>query len=136
LKRSVTGLAALAFLAACTTDVPPSNPYGPHGLPQTQRAAYCQGSGEIRITPCPVLLKNARGIAVTVSGPHVRFAKPGAGCNDVCFFKKVSDTKWKALPGYMCGTVEAQFTALNAAKHRLGFVYLKVTNQHCEDAHD
>jgi hypothetical protein len=130
--RRIVRLAVLPLLAACSSGALPSGQRTATFVPQVRAAAYCQGSSKIRVHPCPVTLKNVRGVVVTVSGPHVKFVKPGAGCSDVCSFRKVIDTKWRVLPGLFCGSIEAQFTALNPAKRRIGVAYLRVTNRYCE----
>jgi hypothetical protein len=130
--RGAIRFGALSLLAACSSGSGPFNFFETIASPQAQPAAYCQGSSKIRVDPCPVLLKDVHGVVVAVSGPRVKFAKPGAGCGYVCSFRKTSNTKWRVLPGIFCGNIEAQFTALNAAKHRIGVAYLRVTNHYCE----
>jgi hypothetical protein len=139
----ITIIAGSVLLASCGSAQQGSTlgaGVGPAGMPMITPLKDCNGTGGVKVKPCPVHLNRHTkdGIVVTVKGPGVVNSYLGKlnGCHNgqLCYNAErygSSYTKWLITPGQSCGNADVEFDAVNASGGEVGYYFLKVANKYC-----
>ena len=145
LRRTIAAeFVALAVLVACAPGETPGTavtvPPALRADPARGNHSGCNGTGSVKVTPCPIVLtKNTkRGFVVMVSGPGVvnSYLEDLNDClkHQLCYNAEregSSQTQWRMTSGRACGRAEVEFTGVNAANSEVGHAFLKLTNEYC-----
>jgi hypothetical protein len=138
-NRILSTIALLSF-AACGA---PSQPIfagnaSPSLLIRPDHNRHCKGDNGVRAVPCPVVLTDARGTAVKVSGPGVLYSFwNGVGCDNDTICSAVEDSsdllEWHVKPGPDCGEwYGSGISGENSSLQVVGYYNLLVINHHCK----
>lgn len=101
----------------------------------------CQGVDGVTVTPCPITLtkETKPGIVVTVAGPgvvdSVTEKLPPCSNGKLCYniTRAVSSNlnKFRVRSRRTCGVADVKFFGLNSAHKKVGYAFLKLTNDYC-----
>lgn len=143
-----SAVASFFVLAACSQGAPTPNTGSAvppaaigAGVPTgATPARRCNGTHQVKVTPCPVTLtkRTKSGILVTVTGPGVVNSYLGElnGCfsDRLCYNVEregSSYTQWRFTSGKYCGGASVKFEGVNAGGRLVGNFFLKLSNRYC-----